>query len=58
MSSHSLVKTKLRIAHLTANSTVCIIEPGSKQIMNIEVKIQNLNLVLVYLDVILIIFKL
>ena len=29
---HSLVKTKLRIAHLTANSTVCIIEPGSKQI--------------------------
>ena len=47
MSLHSPVKTKLRIAHLTANSTVCIIEPCSKEIMSIEVKILKLNLVLV-----------
>ena len=39
MSSLALVKMKLR---LTVNSTVCIFEPGTKQIMNIEVKIEKL----------------
>ena len=39
MSSLALVKMKLS---LTVNSTVCILKPGSKQIMNIKVKIENL----------------